>query len=773
MSSHAAAFGWMQARLIELLLRHDERSFHRVVAARPAQGYETASGLLQRYRELGALFHLRDDLFEHILPRLVRRLSFETPRALVIAESPPYGRVDWERTLEKAWTTHATETPLSFYTRQQRRDFATPENLLTVVTLLEYQAAVQRLLRSERIATGAYALRHPLNESIDRCERELAFPQFAGLRPAAHSIIHEGDTERLEAQVHERCMSGGNSAYADLLNWRHRWRGLPLLQPGGMPDDGEALGADPAHLDALYQSWLWYELVDMLHAQSHLEHVDTTPDQMRLIFRWGSGPDLCRYELCYNQPVPDAVRHHEPDSVSHYLYSIDPTFYLRRITPPPERVEQHGRCFWREPGIIWEACYAYGPQDDASSLYRNAPLRALIANLALSGEGCGFLVGACHLLDREKTTADTLPDACVVPRDKSDQAVQPDQQIVTWQVSPASCATAPVRQALTMLLEDAHNRLRQPRVPRCQGVFLDTLSAAEQAPLIDRYNQTLDDDVSNLLLCPKAHIGPGRVDLVSRKRHCCQDARLCHIVGRPDAQKPLRPPRTAEELLTELKHMFAHTDDEDVSDATIQAISQQVEALTRRFAEIMGIYRRIEVYHHRLRDLGMERTLDLLGAAECESLALSVFLVEQLDSVESSDYSAAVIHIASVVELELQRRVERCPGLTGAAFPHGRPTLGTLPFMRRNPERTGGDWERLVDYLATHWHGHVDPDNPDDEITFEAFVRVLNEIKMLRNRAAHTQPIPRAGYVKLFRLACQAGPLRIGALNVLLLAWRL
>jgi hypothetical protein len=263
------------------------------------------------------------------------------------------------------------------------------------------------------------------------------------------------------------------------------------------------------------------------------------------------------------------------------------------------------------------------------------------------------------------------------------------------------------------------------------------------------------------------------VDVVSRERHCCQDAWLCHIIGQAGAQKPLRPPRTAEELLTELQQAFTPGDGDEMSDTTVAAISRQVEALTRRFAEITGAYRRIEVYYHRLRDLGMEYTLDLLGPAERESLALSVFLVEQLDSVHSSDYSAAVIHIASVVELELQRRVEHCPGLTGAAFPHGRPTLGTLPFMRRNPERTDGDWERLVDYLATHWQGRVDPDNPDEDISFEAFVKVLNEIKMLRNRAAHTQPISRAGYVKLFRLTCQAGPLRIGALNVLLLAWRL
>jgi hypothetical protein len=42
----------------------------------------------------------------------------------------------------------------------------------------------------------------------------------------------------------------------------------------------------------------------------------------------------------------------------------------------------------------------------------------------------------------------------------------------------------------------------------------------------------------------------------------------------------------------------------------------------------------------------------------------------------------------------------------------------------------------------------------------------------VRNKAAHTNPVPRADYEKLFRITCQAGKLRIGALNALLLAWQ-
>jgi hypothetical protein len=49
---------------------------------------------VRRARELGVLFYLRDELFEHILPRIVRRLSFESPRTTIVEEPPTRGRID-------------------------------------------------------------------------------------------------------------------------------------------------------------------------------------------------------------------------------------------------------------------------------------------------------------------------------------------------------------------------------------------------------------------------------------------------------------------------------------------------------------------------------------------------------------------------------------------------------------------------------------------------------------------------------------------------------
>src|SRR6266496_310324 len=188
-----AAYATIQARLIALLLRHDEDGFRRFIDARP--GFMAEDAVPRRYRELGVLFFLRDELFEHILPRIVRRLSFEAPRSTIVEEPPARGRIDWARTLDAAWAERPGEPPLVLHTRQRRRDFATPENLLVVATLLEYRADVQRILWSERGLIGSAALRHPLNEIVERCERELAFPQFASLRRIALQIHDKDATE--------------------------------------------------------------------------------------------------------------------------------------------------------------------------------------------------------------------------------------------------------------------------------------------------------------------------------------------------------------------------------------------------------------------------------------------------------------------------------------------------------------------------------------------------------------------------------------------------
>jgi hypothetical protein len=714
------AYAHMQARMIALMLQHDQHGFRRFIDARVDAAEEQESAT-RPYRDLGVLFFLGAALFEDILPRIVRRLSFESPRHLVIEEPPARGRVQWERTLDAVWAERPGEPPLVLHTRQRRRDFATAENLLTVVTLLEYEAGIRNVLHGDRTLIGAQALRHPLNDLADRCRRELVFPQFAGLLPQARRIIDgaNGGVAALEARVAAHNAPGGNRAYQELLAWRVRWRSLQLLRRASEEPTHDVLGANPQRDNYLYQLWIFYELADMLQHGGRLLALDTQPGQMALRFTWGAS--ACTYMLRHDQGVPKPVSCWSAQPKPKDVPGVRPDFYLYRIDPPPAIVSAGDTQIWREPGVIWDAKYY---RERESERTPSSPVKRMIADLTLLGEPYGVLLFAflSHATGPVASEDDDTQQQRLAPTIGIDQTLTP-QEVAIRQLQPVLHADrAGLHSTLRVLLDDAHARLAQPRTPACHGIFVDTLSAAERTGLTDRYGTSIADEPSDLLLCPKPHIGPWRVDLVSRARHCCQDGRLCHIVGLPGSVPPLRPPRTAEELLKELQQVFGRTGSGALDDEAISAIARQVEGITRRFAEIAGAYKRIEVYYHRLRDMGLEQIFDLFGATERESLGLAVFLLEQLDSIGATDYSAPAIHISSVVELEVQRRVFACPDLVGDLAKPKKQTLGVLPWMRQHPELTEGNWDRMTQYIATHWNERIDPDDPDKRISFDQFV---------------------------------------------------
>jgi hypothetical protein len=754
------AYAHMQARLIALMLQHDQAGFRRFIDER-VYASDAEQLAMQPYRELGVLFFLGRALFEDILPRIIRRLSFESPRHLVVEEPPARGRIHWERTLDASWAERPGEPPLLLHTRQRRRDFATAENLLTVVTLIEYEAGIRHVLHGDRMLIGAQAMRHPLNDLADRCAREVAFPQFAGLLPQARRILAGavGGLAALEARVAAHDAPGGNRAYQDLLTWRVRWRTLQLLRRAPDEPPRDVLGADPQTDNYLFQLWIFYELADLLRHSDRLLAIETTAAGMELRFRW----EECTYLLRHNREVPRPVSRWSAEPNAKDVPGVRPDYYLRRLDPSPATVYDGDTQIWREPGVVWDAKYY---RERESERTPSSPVKRMIADLALLGEPYGLLLFAFL-----KGDIGTAPQR-LAPTIGADQTLAP-VEVAAHQLRPTLGTEATsVHDQLRALLNDAHMRLAQPRVPACHGIFLDALSVRDHPMIVDRYGASIDSDADELLTCPKPHIGPWRVDLVSRTRHCCQDARLCHIVGQSQARPPVRPPRSAEELLHELQRVFEGGRDGKLNDETVSAIARQVEDLTRRFAEIAGAYKRIEVYYHRLRDMGLE-VFDRLGAAERESLGLSVFLLEQLDSIGASDYSAPAIHFSSVMEIEVQRRVFACPDLTGDFNKPKKQTLGVLPWMRQNPGSTEGNWECLQRYVAAHWNEQIDPDDLSRTVSFDQFIaKALNRIAQLRNQAAHTHPVSRKEYSELQRLMLQGGALGCGALNALLLAWR-
>ncbi|HEU4322709.1 MAG TPA: hypothetical protein VFS21_06130 [Roseiflexaceae bacterium] len=761
-AAEIAAYGQMQARLVTLLLRHDERSYGAYYQPSTNPGDRDAA--LEPYRRLAVLFALRDELLEHILPRIVRRLSFESPRETVVEEPPPRGRVDWERTLDATWAERPGQPPLELHTRQRRRDFATPENLLAVVTLLEFAADARMLLWGEHAAVGPEALRHPLGEIVERCERELAFPQFAGMRPAAQRVIEQDGTAALEAEVAERLIPGGNSAYEELLAWRARWRDTRLFQRGAADVSSAVLGANRKRDNYLYQLWLYYELADLLTRQRAVQGWDRATT--RLTFRWGQGEGARVYTLQHDRGIPDDLR------VWRGGPGVRPDLYIARAERAVVR-DDDGAAIWREPGFMLDAKY-HRPREDedrgdggdeAGAHTPTEPIKRMIADLHLSGERHGALLFAFY---------GGAPDAhrSVAPEQRKAQLVAPDVSVGLHQIRPQGAGdVAALERLLCDLLDTVHTRLKGNAAPRCHGVFLDTLTAnahgvlAAQASLPARGGGALPDDPADLLLCPKPHIAPWRVDIVSHSRDCCANAALCHIKHQPGVQKPQRL-TALEQIASAIRQAGADGDDTQLADAA----TRQVLLVTKRYAELLQP--RMADYRALLRallDLDDFDTHPLLGEPQRETLALGRFLWAQIEQIGAANFAGPALLFTGVLEDLARGTVYRhSPPLTGA---NGRSLMPTLGVLGNSKGFGGNNWRTLELAIVggQHWEEQI---TPRQRLPFSDWIDQVLQVSLIRNNAAHSANASTADFQTLVGLCFGGARTGMGVLNGLLLAWR-
>jgi hypothetical protein len=468
------AFAWMQGRMIELVLRHDARRFEATFDQRDLERTAREDAWLLHYRQLAVVFHLRDELLGSILPRIKRRLSFESPRALFVEEPPTRGRIDWPRTSAASWRERPGEVPLEVYTRQRRRHFGTPENLLTVCTVLEYRHAAQQLLDAERENDAVLALRHGLVDIVEECSRELVFPQFVGLVTECSRIV-EGyapfRTEDLEQQVEESLIPGHNSAYDDLLAWRTKFRMLQLLDLAIDTSTPPVLGAIPARDNYLYQVWLFYELADLLQKEGRLLRWDR--DKMTIHYAWGEGEARQQYRLQHDQAIPVFWT---TDNPAIPAPGVRPDFYIERVIGLSKRkstIADH------EPGYLLDAKY-YRPRD--SDQAPSNPIKRMIADLQLTREKYGALlfafqtgsVGAGQFSasapQARSEAQGSLRDTAerhsqqgllyhLAPSPIQEMAQRSSPRVGIWRVRPAKEEAGTIGDVLAEILNEAHQTL--------------------------------------------------------------------------------------------------------------------------------------------------------------------------------------------------------------------------------------------------------------------------------------------------------------------------
>lgn len=755
------AFLWMQGRMVELLLRYDIPRFTSTFAELSASANLEEDAALSQLRELAVVIYLRDELFEQILPRIKRRLSFAAPRAIMVEDLPARGRIDWPRTMAASWRELPEEPPLEMHTRQRRRHFATPENLLTVVTVLEYRAVAQRLIDREQTRDPLSVVQHPLYDIVDACSRELIFPQFAGLERGAQAYLDEQaeqTIEALEQSVAEHAQPGHNGAYDDLLAWRAKLMQLRLLDRDSTTTPTAMLGVDPNRDNYLYQLWLFYELADLLRAQGGDPKWNVR--DMTLRYTWGSDSERQTYIL----------RHDRAIRKEHILWpgapGVRPDFLITH--EHPRELLDKGALIWREQGYVLDAKY-YRPRDDDPKA-PSGPIKRMIADLQITGERNGALLFAFHGTGPTENNAATQglsPDAHAA------QFIQPDIQIQLWRVQPASDGNGQALQrALHTILDHVHDRLKERVEVACHGVFLDTLSANAAGALADitglttrtgaAFNTALDD----LLVCPKPQVAPWRVDLVSLTHDCCANGALCHIKGLTGAQKPQRL-AALDEIASALQQLAPGSDDE----ALVRAAQQQALVITRRYAQLLQP--NIASYKRWIGEklaIGEKfETTSLLTDQQRETLALARFLWEQIDYIRASNFAGPTLLFSGVLEEVARETIYRvCPNLYDN---RGKRLMQTLGALGKSKWFGGENWRVLEQEVTVpgYWDERV---TPYQIYSFSRWIDAINEITDIRNKAAHEAQANQSTFATLIELYFGNASQGVGVLNGILLAWR-
>jgi hypothetical protein len=695
----------LQARVIALILRHDEQRFRALIDQRAGSAMDTQ--LFDEYRSLTALFQLHESLFDDIIPSITRRLSFASPQSLEREEMPARGRINWSRSLESTWDERPGEPPLQVYTHIPRRDFATPENLLTIITLLEVAENARHLLTHEYVESGDLSLSHPLHNIIERSERALNFPQFASLVSTAQQAQAAGQTEQIEATVAER-HSFDSSAYGRLLEWRQTYEHLRLLELGEQAAKN-VVGADPKRDNYLYQLWLFYELLNLFRREDRLRHYGTNSMQ----FVWGANDTL--YELSHDQ-----------SQSTHWFAApgVRPDYYIHRVER--HEIKDGNQLIWREPGYLLDAKYYQPRESDATY---NQSQKRMLADLQLLGERYGHLLYAYAPAQQKQHQ---LPSLYAKP----EPSFNLNQHIrIEGSQIPPLYDEQELESYLHRLLDQVHASIGNPVEIKCYGVIGDSDTRNPSGLAIT----TCDRCGAALAFCPKPHVSPSHIDRVCPKCDCLSNIRLCHIIGQENATLPPRVERVltqedfnrnVEELRAWLSNTFSPSDDSEAAERARNAVIEAMGTMGVNYVKSRNT--NLEPIADGLRRGTFrkywDKDLHCLDTTSRDMLIAGDFIWFEVNQAPIPDWAACIVQYLRSFEIELYRRIY-LPGASKFIVNKVGFTFGSVGAFLYNLDNR----QVLIEHVLV-----------PNKLSLDTFRELANEIqhlKDMRNKVAHKDSI--------------------------------
>ena len=217
------------------------------------------------------------------------------------SSAKPRGSIDWKKTIQMQSRGETT----SFVSRQNMRDFVTPENKLFVIAAYWMMHKADELMKNETIMFQEREALSVVRLKMEKIIRDFPFRQVP-LAVKRDKLDSEYDSKisDLLRDTGERIHTGKiqNVAYRKLLRWVEEVRsnsGLRTLH-GPEQSDSLILLAD-RKMDTLYEIWIFFELIHKIFITRD-PVFDTDKDGLikKITVRWKDKPVEIFYDETFD-----------------------------------------------------------------------------------------------------------------------------------------------------------------------------------------------------------------------------------------------------------------------------------------------------------------------------------------------------------------------------------------------------------------------------------------------------------------------------------------
>ncbi|GHO65082.1 hypothetical protein KSC_039740 [Ktedonobacter sp. SOSP1-52] len=717
--SHAAAWTQhLQRRVVRLLLQHDETLFRNQFRLFYTGSTLPQEPLWQQYDRYLKLYTLSNDLLNNIMPSIRRSLSLKAEHQRLVEQPPLRGNIDWGRTLERSWNEAPGQPPLEFSTRLRQRSLETRENLLTVAILQRYLKEL-RLTREEPFLDEELSIQEQriLVSAEEQTERELAAPYARLLAEQAKHV----NLDELSQEVATH-LPPGNSAYRDLLAWWQRFQNFRLGRSIDLSAFTLNSERDNEKRDAwLYELWIVLEILHLLSDNNLLasQDVQIATDQLQSTFLWQGR----RFRLHYNRQLNTASGY---ESDWQNSPATRPDYAIERAEPL--EIRHKGELIWREPPVLLDAKYYLGNLDGDNT---HLPIKKLLGDMTLLNAHIGMLLFPQL---PEQAGNEEAPRVIQQANKQYNSTGASAQSVHLYQLQPTQ-SLDDLQERLREILDLAVQHLPERPAPICQGVMLDR----------DTINASNTLQSSQLVLCPKRHIGPHTFDVVNADTDCLQNARLCHVIDQPIlppfvvraidekqlAQQTAQLRQRGETLLQLAEQNGDEERAELLRTRVINGIAHVTEQYVKQFAKTEDVEEEFERW---VFTRHWKHDPSCLTQTNRDSLISGEYIWKAFQRAELPDWAAPAVQFCRTLESELKRRFydpRRRDFRLQQKF-----TLGTIPYIYQNLRTEQYNWNLLLQRVK-------DSGGNDNELEVIAQRMCQEDISRKRNKLAHGENITR------------------------------